>query len=59
MTLDRSERLAPWGPDVEVGVPDPEDSTRWLARTLIEVNPYHWAPHFAGGKWPPTRMHSE
>ncbi|WP_282692176.1 cytidine deaminase [Streptomyces sp. CC208A] len=53
------ERLALWGPDVEVGVPDPEDPTRWLSRRLVEVNPYYWATHFAGGAWPSTRMHSE
>ncbi|MFH9957582.1 cytidine deaminase [Streptomyces roseolus] len=53
------ERLALWGPDVEVGVPDPEDPTRWIARRLEEVNPYYWAPHFAGGVWPSTKQHSE
>ena len=36
------ERLAHWGQDVEVAVPDPEDSTRWKAMTLRQVQPYYW-----------------
>ncbi|MCZ0978864.1 cytidine deaminase [Streptomyces diastatochromogenes] len=52
------ERLALWGPGVEVGVPDPEDPTRRHARTLAELNPYHWARHFAEGAWPSYEQHS-
>jgi cytidine deaminase len=37
------ERLYFWGSDIEVGVPDPSDPTRWVARRLDEVQPYHWA----------------
>ncbi|HEX9709705.1 MAG TPA: cytidine deaminase [Candidatus Thermoplasmatota archaeon] len=36
------ERLVHWGYDVEVAVPDPADPTRWLAKRLHEVQPYHW-----------------
>ena len=36
------ERLFFWGPDVEVAVPDPQDSSRWLAKRLSEVQPYYW-----------------
>jgi cytidine deaminase len=53
------ERLALWGPDVQVGVPDPADPDRWQARTLAEVHPYYWARQFAGGDWPTERMHTE
>ncbi|MFF0474650.1 cytidine deaminase [Streptomyces sp. NPDC004284] len=52
------ERLALWGPDVEVGVPDPEDPTRWHTRTLAELNPYYWARQFAEGAWPSYAQHS-
>ncbi|WP_017241417.1 cytidine deaminase [Streptomyces sp. SS] len=52
------ERLALWGPDVEVGVPDPDDPTRWQARTLAEMNPYYWACHFANGAWPSQELHA-
>lgn len=40
------ERLFHWGATVEVGVPDPADPSRWLARTLGEVQPYYWADVF-------------
>lgn len=40
------ERLFRWGGEVEVAVPDPEDPTRWAARTLAEVQPYHWVNVF-------------
>lgn len=36
------ERLAHWGGDVEVAVPHPDDSSRWLAKPLREVQPYYW-----------------
>jgi len=36
------ERLAIWGLDVEVGVPLDTDPTRWLAKSLREVQPYYW-----------------
>ncbi len=37
------ERLRHWGGAVEVAVPDPNDPTRWIAKTLREVQPYYWA----------------
>jgi cytidine deaminase len=42
------ERLFHWGPDVEVAVPDPSDPTRWMARTLRDVQPYYWVNAFEG-----------
>lgn len=42
------ERLFHWGPDLEVAVPDPADPTRWMARTLKEVQPYYWVNAFEG-----------
>ncbi|MFG2332971.1 cytidine deaminase [Streptomyces sp. NPDC048604] len=53
------ERLALWGPDVEVAVPGPDDRTPWQARTLAEVNPYYWARQLADGAWPPKELHSD
>lgn len=53
------ERLALWGPSVEVAVPEDDDPTRWWTRTLAEVNPYYWGRQFAGGQWPSEAMHSE
>jgi cytidine deaminase len=53
------ERLALWGPDVQVGVGDPDSPSGWAVRTLLEVNPYYWGAHFAdGGRWPSTAKHS-
>jgi cytidine deaminase len=40
------ERLFFWGPDVEVAVPDPTDSTKWIAKKLIEVQPYYWGKKY-------------
>ena len=37
------ERLFFWGPDVEVAVPDENDPTKWVAKTLKEIQPYYWA----------------
>lgn len=53
------ERLALWGPDVQVAVCDPGDPTRWRAGTLAEVHPHYWARQFAGGEWPPERLHTD
>lgn len=36
------ERLVHWGYDVEVAVPDPADPTKWVAKRLQEVQPFHW-----------------
>lgn len=40
------ERLFHWGGDVEAAVPDPADPTRWMAKTLNEVQPYYWVNAF-------------
>ena len=40
------ERLAFWGPEVEVAVPHPEDPTKWQARRLREVAPHYWGNHW-------------
>lgn len=46
------ERLALWGPDVQVAVAD-GTAAGWSARTLAELNPFYWGAHFAGGDaWP-------
>ncbi|MFD8076770.1 cytidine deaminase [Streptomyces sp. NPDC059718] len=52
------ERLALWGPAVEVAVPREDDPAAWDARTLAEVNPYYWGRQFAGGEWPSSTQHS-
>lgn len=36
------ERLFFWGPDVEVAVPDPSNPQKWIAKKLIEVQPFYW-----------------
>ena len=36
------ERFGLWGLELEVAVPHPEDPSRWVAKTLREVNPYYW-----------------
>lgn len=36
------ERIYHWGYDVEIAVPHPDDPTQWLAKTLREIQPYHW-----------------
>jgi cytidine deaminase len=46
------ERLFHWGDAVEVAVPDPADGTRWLAKTLREVQPYYWVNVFGGDPGP-------
>ena len=54
------ERLALWGPDVEVGVFDAEDPRGWSGRRLGELNPHYWASAFFEDQhWPTTAEHSE
>jgi cytidine deaminase len=36
------ERLAYWGGEVEVAVPEDHDRTRWTSRRLKQVVPYYW-----------------
>ncbi|NEA38716.1 cytidine deaminase [Streptomyces sp. SID11385] len=52
------ERLALWGPGVEVAVPRADDPTKWEPRTLAEVHPYYWGRQFADGEWPGTGLHA-
>jgi cytidine deaminase len=53
------ERLALWGPDLEVGVADPSATAGWISRPLSEVNPFYWAAAFAeGSRWPSQTEHS-
>lgn len=40
------ERLAYWGGDVQVAVPNAEDPTRWLSKPLREVQPHYWRSAF-------------
>ncbi len=40
------ERLFHWGDQVEVAVPDPSDPTRWMTKTLREIQPYYWVNVF-------------
>ncbi|MDP9642931.1 cytidine deaminase [Actinopolyspora lacussalsi] len=53
------ERLALWGPDVQVGVADLEAASGWNVRTLRELNPFYWGQHFADGDtWPSSAVHA-
>lgn len=53
------ERLALWGPDVQVGVSDSASAQGWAARTLLDVNPFYWAAEFtADGTWPTAADHN-
>lgn len=36
------ERLFYWGGAVEIAIPDPNDPTKWVSKTLAEVQPYYW-----------------
>ncbi|MEU5852636.1 cytidine deaminase [Saccharopolyspora shandongensis] len=52
------ERLALWGPDVEVAVADADSPSGWSARTLRELNPFYWGTRFsADGGWPSIAEH--
>ena len=52
------ERLALWGPDVEVAVADGADPTGWAKRTLGELYPHYWGMHFGDGGWPAMDVHT-
>jgi cytidine deaminase len=53
------ERLALWGPDVQVGIAGSASTCGWTARTLLEVNPFYWGAQFAdGGIWPSPAVHT-
>lgn len=54
------ERLALWGPDVEVGVSDGTDPSGWSSRRLAELMPYYWATALSpDDRWPTKAEHSE
>ncbi len=36
------ERLYHWGLDVEIAVPDKQDGSLWMMRTLGQIQPHHW-----------------
>ncbi len=40
------ERLAFWGMDVSVAVPEDNDYTKWKAITLDELHPYYWGNYY-------------
>lgn len=53
------ERLALWGPDVEVAVAAANAPNAWLMRPLGDLNPYYWAEQFtADGAWPAMDDHA-
>lgn len=52
------ERLFHWGGTVEVAVPDPADSSHWLAKTLDEIQPYYWVNVF-NNKSEPTVLKND
>lgn len=52
------ERLALWGPDVQVAVADDTADRGWAARTLVEMNPFYWGTVFTDdGAWPRSADH--
>ncbi|MGH3096120.1 MAG: cytidine deaminase [Streptosporangiales bacterium] len=54
------ERLALWGPDVEVGVADRGAANGWSSRTLREVHPNYWVQAItADGTWPSYAEHMD
>jgi len=53
------ERLALWGPDVEVGVASANGDAGWESKALVEVHPYYWAAAYAEeSEWPTQTEHS-
>ena len=53
------ERLALWGPEVEVGVVDSASGLGWTSRPLRELNPYYWATAFShSSAWPSPAEHA-
>ncbi|PRY09783.1 hypothetical protein CLV37_12035 [Kineococcus rhizosphaerae] len=52
------ERLALWGPDVDVGVADPADPAAWSSRKLRELIPFYWAAASqVDSAWPAVSDH--
>ncbi len=54
------ERLAMWGPPVEVGVADSASPNGWSSRTLLELQPFYWATAWTQNpSWPTATDHEE
>lgn len=54
------ERLALWGPNVQVAVADPAAPGGWVTRTLAELNPFYWGTQFTSdGQWPSPQLHQD
>lgn len=52
------ERLAVWGPDVQIVVAD-GPAPIWAVHTLAELQPHYWATQYTSdGGWPSTAQHS-
>lgn len=49
------ERLFHWSPTVEIAIPDHNDPTKWIFKTLGEVQPYYWANVFKLNRKPFNR----
>lgn len=47
------ERLFAYGPDVEVGIPEPTDPRHWHTVRLRDVQPHWFARVLPGRHWPP------
>jgi cytidine deaminase len=45
------ERLYAYGPDTEVGIPDPADPSRWRTLRLRDVQPHWYGRLFADQPW--------
>jgi cytidine deaminase len=52
------ERLALWGPEVEVGVTDSRKADGWSSRKLLDLNPHYWATTSTpDNSWPTSAQH--
>lgn len=52
------ERLALWGPQVQLGVDDPTSAVGWSSKSLLEINPYYWAASQPPDRsWPNAAKH--
>jgi cytidine deaminase len=53
------ERLALWGPEVEIGVAD-GSGAGWASKLLIQVHPHYWAAAYTEeSDWPTKAEHSD
>src|SRR5688572_11553687 len=42
------ERLFHFGDNVEVGLPHPDNATKWQSKSLAEIQPYYWVNAYRG-----------